>query len=120
MTSAVLLVSSDLFFISKIKEAAANCSLQVVVARSQVALEKALPEAQGSKGLFIIDLEKVTAPLEFLSRIVAELSGRGWSCVSFFSHVHLETAAQAEALALGEVMPRSRFVKVLPDLLASL
>jgi hypothetical protein len=45
---------------------------------------------------------------------------KGWKVVSFFSHVHGDTAENAVSLGLGEVMPRSKFVRVLPELLASL
>jgi hypothetical protein len=47
---------------------------------------------------------------------VAKLVAQGWRVVSFFSHVHEEVAGEAVELGLGEVMPRSKFVRVLPSL----
>lgn len=120
MSARVILVSSDLFFISKIKEVAASCGQEVRVARSHPVLERHVAEALGEAGLLLIDLEKVSVPLESLAQVSEELSSKGWRSVSFFSHVHVDTAENAAKAGLGEVMARSKFVRVLPDLLASL
>jgi hypothetical protein len=110
-----ILVSSDLMFISKVKEVAAAANGQVKVARSLAALEQAIAEASES-GALMIDLEKSGVQREVLSEVVQRLSSTGWRVVSFFSHVHEEVADDASRLGLGEVMPRSRFVKILPSL----
>lgn len=110
-----ILVSSDLMFISKVKEAAAAVQGEVKVARSMQALEQAIAAAT-EPGALMIDLEKSGVPREALAEPVARLIGAGWRVVSFFSHVHEEVAGEAEALGLGEVMPRSKFVRVLPGL----
>ena len=110
-----ILVSSDLMFISKVKEAAAAAQAQVRVARSLQALEQAIAEA-ASPGALMIDLEKSGVPKDALQEPVAKLVAQGWRVVSFFSHVHEEVAGEANALGLGEVMPRSKFVRVLPEL----
>ena len=119
MSARVILVSSDLFFISKIKEVAASLSQPITVARSQAVLEREASQAAPG-GLLMVDLEKVTVPLEALSAIEQTLREKGWQTVSFFSHVHIDTAEKAKAAGLGEVMARSKFVKVLPELLAAL
>jgi hypothetical protein len=64
----------------------------------------------------MIDLEKCGAPKDTLKDPVARLIAQGWRVVSFFSHVHEEVAGEALGLGLGEVMPRSKFVRVLPGL----
>ena len=110
-----ILVSSDLMFISKVKEVAAAAQGQVRVVRSMQALEQAIAEA-GEPGALMIDLEKSGVPRESLTEPVTGLISRGWKVVSFFSHVHEELAGEAERLGLGEVMPRSKFVRVLPGL----
>jgi membrane-bound ClpP family serine protease len=110
-----ILVSSDLMFISKVKEVAAAANGQVKVARSLTALEQAIAEASES-GALMIDLEKSGVQREAMSEVVRRLSSTGWRVVSFFSHVHEEVADDASRLGLGEVMPRSRFVKILPSL----
>lgn len=119
MSARALLVSSDLFFISKVKEAAVACGRSVTTVRSQDALGREVGQA-GDSGLIMIDLEKLSVPIEALAAVVKELSGRGWKVVSFFSHVHVETAETAREMGLGETMARSKFVRVLPELLSSL
>ena len=119
MAASALLVSSDLFFISKVKEAAAGCGREVTTVRSQDALGREVAQA-GDRGLIMIDLEKHSVPMEALAAFVKELSERNWKVVSFFSHVHVNTAENARELGLGEAMARSKFVRVLPELLASL
>lgn len=110
-----ILVSGDLMFISKVKEVAAAANGQVKVARSLSVLEQAVAEAS-EPGALMIDLEKSGIQREVLSEVVDRISASGWRVVSFFSHVHEEVAEEASRLGLGEVMPRSRFVKILPSL----
>lgn len=110
-----IILSGDLMFISKVKEVAAASNTQVRVARSLEALERALSEAS-TPGVLMIDLEKCGAPKDALQEPVARLIAQGWRVVSFFSHVHEEVAGEALGLGLGEVMPRSKFVRVLPGL----
>jgi len=113
--SFCVLVSSDLMFISKVKEVAAAAHAEVKVARSLQALEAALATVI-SPGALMIDLEKTGIPKGDLREPVARLTAQGWRVVSFFSHVHEEVAGEAVDLGLGEVMPRSKFVRVLPSL----
>ena len=110
-----IILSGDLMFISKVKEVAAASNAQVKVARSLEALERALRECS-TPGVLMIDLEKCGAPKDALQEPVARLIAQGWRVVSFFSHVHEEVAGEALGLGLGEVMPRSKFVRVLPGL----
>ncbi len=118
MAPGVVLVSSDLFFITKVKEASASLNRPFAVVRSEAALEAQL-NAPAAAGLLCIDLERCPLPVEALSPRVAALSS-AWRVVSFFSHVHEDTAEKAQQHGLGEVLPRSRFVRVLPELLATL
>ncbi len=115
----VLLLSRDLFFIAKVKETAAAVNLEVTVVKGEERLRMALERAAG-KGLLLIDLEKSGYELERLAELYTELALKGWRCLSFFSHVHDELCDRASQLGLGEVMPRSRFVRVLPEVLSSL
>lgn len=110
-----ILVSGDLMFISKVKEVAAAANGQVKVARSLSVLEQSIADAS-EPGALMIDLEKSGIPREALSEVVGRLSSSGWRVVSFFSHVHEEVADEASKLALGEIMPRSKFVRILPSL----
>ena len=117
MTVRAILVSSDLMFISKVKEVASATHSTLTVARSVGALEKALTES-GDSGVLMLDLEKSGAPLDALAPLFVATTSRGWTGVSFFSHVHEELEEIANLRELGSVMPRSRFVKILPVLLS--
>lgn len=119
MTGCALLVSSDLFFIAKVKEAAAVCCCQVKTVRSAEALQRERAAA-GDGGLLLIDLEKPSMPMDALIESARQLAQHNWRIVSFFSHVHVDTAEKARQAGLGEPMARSKFVRVLPDLLSSL
>lgn len=115
----IVLVSKDLIFISKVKEVAGSFGKSVVVVKSEAKLND-LAAAVASPGLLLIDLEKNDIALATIGIVYSQLVSRGWRALSFFSHVHDEISLQAEELGLGEVMPRSRFVKVLPEVLSSL
>lgn len=102
-------------FISKVREVAAATQSTIAVARSVPALETALHDK--APGVIILDLEKPGAQLDEVVPLFTAALSRGWKGVSFFSHVHEELEARAKELGLGAVMPRSLFVKKLPDLL---
>ncbi len=111
-----ILITKDLFFISKVREVAVALGSELSVVRSSTSLEAAIEGAAGEP-LFLIDLEKPGIELPTLAAALAPHLAQGAPCASFFSHVHENVALQAAELNLGEVMPRSRFVKVLPELL---
>lgn len=116
MASPIFLLTKDLLFITKVKEVALASERELKTIKSDKALDEALAQCV-EPGLLMVDLEKPVLPVEPLATRVRELVGNGWRCVSFFSHVHSDLEDRASALGLGDVMPRSRFVKVLPDLL---
>ena len=113
-----ILISSDLMFISKVKEVAAAAQGEVKVVRSLEALEGAIAQA-ASPGAIMLDLEKSRIAIELLSEPIARFSHMGWRIVSFFSHVHEDLGEEATRLGLGEVMARSKFVRVLPSLFSN-
>lgn len=114
-----ILISKDLLFITKVKETAMTSGARLAVVKSVEALREALT-VNPSGGVVMIDLEKCPMPLETI-RSTLPLGGESqWRICSFFSHVHIETADNARQLALGDVMPRSKFVSILPNLLSSL
>lgn len=116
MSTRAILVSSDLMFISKVKEAARATHAAVTVARSVQAFQTALKE--GPAGIILLDLEKAGAPLEELAPLFVTALADGWRGVSFFSHVHGDLEERAQAMGLGTVLPRSLFVRRLHDLLS--
>jgi hypothetical protein len=118
MAAPIFLLTKDFLFITKVREVARATGRELTTIKSEKGLDDALSQSTES-GLLMVDLEKAVLSLEDLSLRVTALIGRGWRCVSFFSHVHADLEGRARELGLGEVMPRSRFVKVLPELLRS-
>ncbi len=112
-----ILLSRDLIFISRVREVAASRQHEAVIAKSLEALKEAINSlAPGQQGVLLIDLEKSPVAVEALEPILTSLSPEAWRLVSFYSHVHVDTAQDAKRRGLGEVMPRSRFIQILPGL----
>lgn len=112
-----ILLSRDLLFISRVREVAAARGQQALVVKSMEALREALASLEShEKGVLLLDLEKSPLPAESVQHALSERDPSAWRCISFYSHVHVETAQAAKSLGLGEVMPRSRFIQVLPQL----
>jgi hypothetical protein len=113
----IILVSRDLMFISRVKEVALAHGHQAIIAKNSDALAQAVSSRMGDeRGVLLMDLEKTPLSISELQEVVRELSPEHWTCLSFYSHVHLDTAEEAKIAQLGQVMPRSRFVQVLPQL----
>jgi hypothetical protein len=116
----VVLLSKDLIFISRVREVAAARHKQAVVVKNQPALVDALTLPEGvSRGVVLIDLEKSPLALDAVQAAMSNVDPSEWRCICFYSHVHVEAAKQAHTLGMQEVMPRSKFVQVLPSLLDS-
>jgi hypothetical protein len=112
-----VLLSRDLLFISRVKEVAAAHGGEVVVVKNEDAFRAvALDDQVTHGGVVLVDLEKCPVNLEAIQQVVSSLPAGSWRCISFFSHVHVDTAQDALRRELGEVMPRSKFVQVLPSL----
>lgn len=114
-----VLVSRDLMFISRVKEVASARGGSVCVAKSDEALRVAFESSQEhQRGLLLVDLERLPCTQEALAEVLGSLNKECWRCIGFYAHVHKETAVSAGALGLAEVMPRSKFVQLLPQLYA--
>lgn len=104
-------------FITRVKEVASAKGGSVVVAKNEAAVQVAVGELKGeAKGVVLIDLEKCPLELGGIQELISELPGENWKRVSFYSHVHVDAAIEAKARDLGQVMPRSKFVQLLPGL----
>ena len=104
-------------FTSKIRSAATHAGATVSFARSaQGALEQM--RTQGP-ALVILDLNNPrTDPLGTLAAMQADPALAAIPTVGYVSHVDGATIAAARDAGIGEVMARSAFVNVLPDLLS--
>lgn len=113
----VLLLSKDLMFISRVKEVAGAHGGEVIVAKSEERFREAIADSQAeSSGVLLIDLEKSPLGLDVISQALSSNPSRGWRSIAFYSHVHVEAADKARAMGFQEVMPRSKFVQLLPVL----
>jgi hypothetical protein len=115
----VVLVSKDLMFISRVKEVAAAHGSEVTIAKSEERLRQALSDSHPeSGGVLLIDLEKAPFEIAVVEGVFSSSSLTGWRSLAFYSHVHLDVAEKARGMGFHEVMPRSKFVQVLPTLLS--
>lgn len=113
-----IIISKDLLFITKIKEVAAHYQREVVVVKSEALLRDAI--AAATSGVVLVDAEKTGLTLEEVQAALTQAPQGNWSVFSFFSHVHVEMGQKAKELLGGDVMPRSRFVQLLPQILSSM
>jgi hypothetical protein len=108
----ILVLVRDLMFSGRILAEARAAGVNVKVIRDPAAIENA---ATADSKLMIADLNLDGA-------IAAAATWRqlaGGMVIGFASHVDSETIAQARSAGLDQVLARSQFVRVLPDLLKS-
>ena len=99
---------SDLMFTSKIREVALAQAVEVQIAKDPAAI------ADDSE-IVVIDLEaRRFSAVDALVALRSRLPNA--HLIGFFSHVNEELGAKALEAGANEVMPRSKFVRVLPDL----
>ena len=103
----VIVLVRDLMFSSRISATARSAGTPVTLLRDPAAL------AGIAGGRLIVDLNQPGA----LDAAIAWKEASGGDVIGFVSHVDADTIARAKAAGIDEVMPRSRFVTVLPDLL---
>ncbi len=111
-----LLVSSDLFFISKVTGtgSALDYPIRLVPKGSMLAELIANPEINS----IFVDLEQKMLRLE---QIVEAIANReAVSLIAFGAHVQTDVLKAARALGFDAVMPRSQFTNELPSLIAHL
>lgn len=105
----IVALAPDLFFASKI-EAVLTASGHEIDIRSSV--EDAVQAAEHAQ-LVIVDLH--TEELDS-ARLAARLGGK--PLIGFYSHVDVDTRAQAERAGFDLVVPRSRMARDMPALVA--
>ena len=106
-TLPVLVLVRDLMFSSRIAAAARGAGIDVTVLREP----EALPGAQGQR--LIVDLNQPGA----LDAAAAWKQASGGQVVGFVSHVDSETITRARAAGIDRVLPRSRFVEMVLQIL---
>ena len=104
---SVLVLVRDLMFASKIRVTAESVATPVRMLRDPAQLN----DAAGRR--VIVDLNQAGA----LDAAVAWKARTGGEVVGFVSHVDTGTIRAAREAGVDQVLPRSRFVEILPDLL---
>lgn len=115
MPAAVAAVD-DVFFASKLKEAARGVGVELVFSHSLAETVEA--SAKAGARLVILDLNgQGYSRLEAVRALKADPRTRGARTVGYLSHTMVELKAQAEAAGCDLVLARSAFVNRLPALL---
>ena len=85
----VVMISKDLFFITKVKEMAAGTGASVTTAKNREALEALAANCTGST-IVIVDADKAVLPLSELAPLVRPFEAAGATVLTFFSQVNEE------------------------------
>ena len=118
MSGVIIAVVDDMFFVSKIRAVAEAEGIETSFPRSREALlEKA---REGKPQLILVDLhnQKVD-PVTLAKELKADERLREVPLVGFFSHVQTELRRNALDAGFDQVLPRSAFVRDLPEILAA-
>jgi len=103
----VLVLVRDLMFSGRIGATARSLNAAVQIVRDPAALQ----ELDGKR--VIVDLNQPDA----LEAAAAWKRQRKGEVIGFVSHVDADTIARAKNSGIDRIMPRSKFVNLLPDLL---
>lgn len=113
MSRSGLILTSDLFFASKVTGTAAALGLSVRSVASLDQLRDAASESELS--LVILDLDcPGVSPTDVMAALPPD---RQITTVAFGPHVHEEKLAAAKAAGFQQVLPRSKFSTTLVEIL---
>lgn len=116
-TPLAYLLCDDLIFSSRITGTGRDLGLQVIPARSTELLQQML--AQKVPQAVIIDLANPGLDLPKLMAAIGERGNPRPRVVAYGSHVDTATLKAAREAGCDPVLPRSKFVEVLPQELAT-
>lgn len=108
-TADVLVLVRDLMFASRISATARAANVPLTLLRDAAQLTATASDATR----LIVDLNQGGA----IDAAAAWRAQPGREVIGFVSHVDADTIARARAAGIDRVLPRSRFVELLPDLL---
>lgn len=111
-----LMLCDDLIFTSKVTGTAKALGLEVAAARDPAALLRLA--AQSPPSCVVIDLHNPGLDLVALLTALREACPSAPRLVAYGSHVEAATLHAARAAGCDPVLPRSRFVELLPSALA--
>lgn len=109
----ICVMVSDLIFSSKIRSTAQTLEVELIMARTQEKLQAEI----AAVGLLIIDLNlEGDDPIEMIRTAAKQQNPP--QIIAFCSHIQTELADAAGKAGADVVLPRSKFVLELPEILA--
>ncbi|HEX3034929.1 MAG TPA: response regulator [Thermodesulfobacteriota bacterium] len=112
----IVAVLDDLFFSSKIREAAKSLDLNLEITKNTTGLIEKLESQKPS--LLIFDLNcKVCSPLEIIENLKSSSALKDVPTLGYLSHVQTDLKEQATKAGCDLVLPRSKFSKDLREIL---
>ncbi len=115
MGSSIAIVS-DMIFATRITGTAAKVGAKCKIVKDPGALHDALESDEPGTVLVDMNCDGIS-PEEAIRTVKSQCPNA--RVVAFFSHVQTELREQAKAAGADDVWPRSVFVQLLPELLAS-
>lgn len=117
VVAPVIALVDDLMFLSRIREAARGAALDVKTARKT---QDVLDGARAGACLLLLDLDSSRLHwAETVALVRADPALTTLPIVGFLSHVNADSAREARAAGLTQVLARSAFVHELPEILAA-
>ena len=115
MPRKVIAVVDDLFFTVKIIDAAKRAGMELAVITDE---ERVLASALESPALILFDLNaKAVDAVSLIAKLKGNRETAGVPIAGFVSHVQVELTKSAREAGADLVVPRSRFVTDLPQIL---
>jgi len=112
----VVAVIDDMFFASKIKEAAKSTDVKVDFIKNVDGFIEDLKTDPPTLIIFDLNSKKLK-PFELIKDLHSNPELNKLSTLGYFSHVHKDLKKEALEAGFEIVMPRSRFVRELLDIL---
>src|SRR5580658_6196668 len=108
----ILAVVSDLFFSSKLIEAAKRAGLSLEFVKDA---DEVMDKALSRPSLIIFDLNyEAVGPLALIGKLKGSADTRGISLIGYLSHVQGELKMQAQEAGCDMVLARSAFSQNMP------
>ena len=113
----IVALVDDLFFSSKIREAAKTLDVDLAFVKSPDGFKEKILSAGPS--LIIVDLNsRAGNPVEIIKRIKSAAELKQIPVIGFLSHVQIDLKKEADRAGCDLVIPRSRFSRELKEILS--
>jgi PleD family two-component response regulator len=110
----ILAVVSDLFFSSKLTEAAKRSGLALEFVKEP---KEVIEKAQQKPSLIIFDLNfEAAQPLKLITKLKSKSETKSISLIGYLQHIQVELKQQAQEAGCDMVMARSAFSQNMPQI----